>query len=173
MLFWKKLLDALFGPGHKPRPRRSARPGVEQLEERENPAPVIYTWNATADGNWNNPANWTGGTAGQYPGQGTDDVANFTNNSVKKCTLTASLPNSLDALVLAGNFSGTLQLNSPLTVTGADRNSLLGGGFIAQPNGGGSNLIFTGGVVTWGFTIINNIGFAPVQQRQWCRPRSR
>ncbi len=34
MLFWKKLRDAELGPGHKPRPRPSARPQLQALEDR-------------------------------------------------------------------------------------------------------------------------------------------
>ncbi|HZY84031.1 MAG TPA: hypothetical protein VFE78_04330 [Gemmataceae bacterium] len=157
MLFWKKLMCELFGPGHKPPPKATFRPQLEPLEKRENPAPVTYVWNAPADGPWNVAANWVAGVAGQYPGQGNDDVAEFSNGSNAKCTLTAPLPNALDGLLLAGGFAGTVQLNSRLTVTGTVDSSLLTG-IIDQPNGGGSDLTFGAGVVNWNNTVINSTG---------------
>ena len=111
-----------------------ARCWVEPLEDRVTPS--TFTWNLNGDGSWTNPANWTGGPAGQYP-HSAGDVAVFGN--VITGTHTVTIPTATTITV------GSIQLDSGhnYIIAGADATSVLQ----FQVSSGSATLAVTN--VTW------------------------
>ena len=162
MLFWKKRTKALFGPGHKPRPRPSARPMVEDLEGRL--CLDAYNWVGAVpdslgvgDGvHWANGLDWRttdGLRAAPNGGPGAGDTAIINKGDIGNILYDAQCSGTVGALHLG---AGTVELGVPLltkelVMTGGSiipdattdpllvdcgsGNSAWGGGSLGQPGG--------------------------------------
>jgi hypothetical protein len=98
-----------------PLPRRQRfRPMVELLEERMTPS--AYSWtgaNFAMDLNWNDPANWSGGSGGV---PGASDSASFSGTTTPVCNITSAV--TVGALTVTNTYTQAITVKAPLTVTG-------------------------------------------------------
>jgi hypothetical protein len=149
--------------------RRKARPCLEALERRE--VLSTFTWNGNAgDGNWDNGANWAGGSA---PTSGTVDIvlpnptspqtitlhpddAGLVFNSITvqggSYTLQGPIENAVQPVVLAAGASLNTQNGSSLAIC-PDR--------LASPDANSLSLTFLGGTTKTGTgTLLLNTDLA-------------
>jgi hypothetical protein len=160
-------------------PRRPFRRplAVESLEARDVPA--AYSWVPTDPGayNWNDPANWTGGTAGAFP-NGVDDTATLTgapagnqlinlNTGITLGGLTIGSTGATGYTIAANGAAGKLTFDtaagtSSLTATGTGQaDAILAPVVLADPtltlsSTGAAPLFLAGGIT--GSGTLNTAG---------------
>jgi len=103
---------------------------------------ATYTWNTGTSGTfqWTNPAIWTGGPVGSYPGQSAGDVVSLSNPQQQTIQVSAAIPN---AVTIQNNAVGVT-----IEVTAAGTLPLTGTSNFATASSGISNKFkMTGGTV--------------------------
>ncbi|HWS72084.1 MAG TPA: hypothetical protein VN605_08215, partial [Thermoanaerobaculia bacterium] len=119
---------------------------------------ATYTWNTGTSGTfqWTNPAIWTGGGVGTYPGQNSGDSVTFVSPQQQTVQVSAVIPN---AVTINNNAVGVV-----LDVTSGGALTLTGSSNINTSSTGLSNTLkLTGGSldITGATLTISGVGLTP------------
>ncbi|MCU1350385.1 MAG: hypothetical protein JWO56_3415, partial [Acidobacteria bacterium] len=81
---------------------------------------ATYTWNTGTTGTfqWNNPAIWTGGPVGTYPGQNAGDSVSFSSPQQQTVQVAAVIPNAVTITNNAVGVKVDVTTGGDLTLTG-------------------------------------------------------
>jgi hypothetical protein len=135
---------------------------LEWLEDRIAPS-VTYDWvggNPGDPNKWEESKNWSGGTAGQYPGfSASDDIARFRGAKSTTTYIDLNSSRQIGALISDDAFNQVLWINGSytLTVFGSGTTTDWHGGDIEMLNTG-SQLQFEAGTATFSGSTQNSTG---------------